>query len=58
MQLKIFINDVLYKTVTVPGEMYNPATFWPQIEADKEAGLLANFGINEGMAIRIEKVSS
>ena len=63
MKVKVFINDTLYKTVTLPTESYNPAFVWPQIQADKEAGLLTQFGVppNFGpedgkFAVRIEKV--
>ena len=59
MKVKIYVNEVLYKTVTIPGETYNPADFWPQIEADKKAGALANFGIKDsGYSVRIEKVAN
>jgi hypothetical protein len=57
MKLKIFVNEVLWKSVTVPGDSYNPAEFWPLIEADKNSGQLANFNLNEdgSYSIRIEK---
>jgi hypothetical protein len=57
MKLKIFVNEVLWKSVTVSGDSYNPATFWPQIEADKQAGLLVNFNLSDegGYSVRIEK---
>ena len=56
MQLKIYINDKLYKTVTVETETYDPNDFWPQIKADKEAGLLNSFDIAERMKIEFRKV--
>lgn len=56
MQVKIFINNKLYKTVTVDGNTYEPNTYWPQIRADKEAGLLNSFNVNETMAVRFEAV--
>jgi hypothetical protein len=56
MQVNIFINDKLYKTVTVPGETYSPNEFYPQIQADKEAGLLATYNVTERLSIRYEKV--
>jgi hypothetical protein len=56
MQIKIFINDKLYKTVTVEGEKYDPNSFWPQIKADKEAGLLNSFNIAERMKIEYRRV--
>lgn len=56
MQVKIFINEKLYKTVTVAGTTYEPGTFWAQIFADKEAGLLNSFNIAENMSIRYETI--
>ena len=56
MKVKIYINDKLYKTETVTGESYNPGFIWPQIQADKDAGLLTTFANPDGtLAIRIEK---
>ena len=57
MKLKIFVNDVLFKTVTVPGDSYNPAAFWPDIEQAKASGELANFNLNAdgSYSVRIEK---
>ena len=56
MQLKVFINNKLYKTVTVPGNTYNPNFIWPEIEADRDSGLLTTFNLNKGLSIRYEKV--
>ena len=56
MQIKIFINDKLYKTVTVEGTKYNPADYWPQMQADRDAGLLNSYNIQNGMSVRIEPV--
>ena len=56
MQVNIFINNKLYKTVSVPGETYNPSEFWAQIHADKESGLLSTFNVDERLSIRYEKV--
>ncbi len=55
MQLKVYINDKLYKTITVPGKTYDPKIVWPHIKADKEAGLLNDFGVTQKMVVRIEK---
>jgi len=55
MQIKIYINDKLYKTVTVQGDKYEPADYWPQIEADKAAGLLNQFNIAESMKVEFRK---
>ncbi len=57
MQIKVFINDKLYKTVTVPGTTYNPNFIWPEIEADRDSGLLNSFDLNKGLKIRYEKVA-
>jgi hypothetical protein len=56
MQLKIYINDKLYKTVPLTEEKYEPADYWPQISADKAAGLLNSFNIAEGMKVEFRKV--
>jgi hypothetical protein len=56
MQLNVFINNKLYKTVTVPGNSYDPSFIWPEIEADRDSGLLTTFDLNKGLAIRYEKV--
>jgi hypothetical protein len=56
MQVKIFINDKLYKTVTVEGNKYDPADYWAQMQADKEAGLLNSFNIQEKMAVSFQPV--
>jgi len=58
MQVNIFINNKLYKTVTVQGDTYSPNEFWPQIQADKEAGLLAVYNIEQGISLRFEKSQS
>ena len=60
MKLKIYINDKLYKTVTLPedAETYDPSDYWPQINADKEAGLLDSFNIADNMKIEFRKTSS
>lgn len=56
MQIKIFINDKLYKTVTVDSDKYEPALFFKQINLDKEAGLLNPFNIAQGMKVEFRKV--
>jgi hypothetical protein len=57
MQLKVFINDKLYKIVTVTEDTYNPNFIWPEIEADRDSGLLTTFNLNKGLSIRYEKVA-
>ena len=55
MKLNVYINDQFYKAVEVAGDSYNPNFIYPQIVADKEAGLLDAFGIEDHLSIRIEK---
>jgi len=57
MQLKIFINDKLYKTVTVEDKNYNPSMFWPQIKADRDSGLLNQYNIQESMKLEFRVVN-
>jgi hypothetical protein len=56
MKLKIYINDKLYKTVTVKGDSYNPMFIWPEVLADRDCGLLASYAIGKGIHLRFEKV--
>ena len=55
MKIAIYINDKLYKTFTVESETYDPNQFWPQIKADKEAGLLNSYNVAETMKIEYRK---
>ena len=56
MQLKIYINDKLWKTVEIFGNKYDPNSFWPQIQADRDAGLLNSYGVQDRLALRFEPV--
>ena len=56
MQLKIYINDKLYKTVPLATPKYEPGQYWAQIFADREAGLLNSFNVAETMSVRYEVV--
>ena len=56
MKIAIYINDKLYKNVTVESDTYDPNQFWPQIKADKEAGLLDSYNVAETMKIEYRKV--
>ena len=56
MQVKIYINDILYRTVTVEGDSYNPNQYWDQINQDKAAGLLDSYGIDNKFGVRFEPV--
>lgn len=58
MKINIFINEKLYKTITVEGDSYDPMSIYPQIEADKTSGLLDMFNITEQLSIRVEKVKT
>jgi hypothetical protein len=58
MKINIFINDKLYKTLTVNGDNYNPMNIYPQIESDKQSGLLHSFNIDEQLKIKVEKVKN
>lgn len=56
MQLKIYINDKIWKTVTLETETYEPNDFWPLIQAEKEQGLLDDFNLESGMKVEFRKV--
>ena len=56
MKLKIYINNKLYKTITVEGTSYDPRFIWPEIQADRDSGLLASFDLDKGLNVRYEKV--
>lgn len=56
MQLKIYINNKLYKTVPLTNPKYEPGEYWAQIFADREAGLLNSFNVAETMSVRYEVV--
>ena len=57
MQLKVYINNKLYKTVTVEGDSYDPSFIWPEIETDRDSGMLMSYDLGKGLAIRYEKVA-
>ena len=57
MQVKIYINDKLYRTVTVDDDKeYAPNDYWHQIDADKAAGLLESYNIENKFGVRFEPV--
>jgi hypothetical protein len=58
MKLKIYINNKLYKTVTLENDSYDPGFIWPQIQADRDSGLLASFDLTKGLSVRYEKVDN
>ena len=51
MQIKIFINEKLWKTVTVEGTKYQPNQFNAQIQAEKDAGLIKKSEAEKSTAI-------
>jgi hypothetical protein len=57
MQLQIYINNKLYRTVTLETESYRPDFIWPEIQADRDSGMLTSFDLSKGLAIRYEKVA-
>ena len=57
MLLRIYINDRLYKTITVDSDRYDPKVIYEEIMIDKQSGLLSSFHLENGMAIRYEKVA-
>jgi hypothetical protein len=58
MKINVYLNEQFYKSYNLGDqEVYNPKTISDVILADKEAGKISSaFKINEGIAIRIEKV--
>ena len=56
MQVKIFINEKLYKTVTVEGTQYDPNKYWGQILEDKESGALASYNVDQQLSVKFEPV--
>ena len=56
MKLKIYINNKLYKTITLETDSYDPRFIWPEIQADRDSGLLASFNLDKGLNVRYEKV--
>lgn len=56
MQVKIYINDKLYRTVTVDDERYDPNQYWEQIQIDRDAGVLDTYNIQNRFGVRFEPV--
>ena len=57
MQIQILINDIIYKTVTIEGDSYQPGDYWAQINSDKANGLLQSFNIENGLKIEFRTLS-
>jgi len=56
MQVNIYIQDQLYKTVDVAGDSYNLGEIMSLVEIDKSQGLLSRFDESKGLGIRVEPV--
>jgi hypothetical protein len=56
MKLEIYINDKLWKSVTIDGDSYQPNEYWAQINLEKSQGMLSSFNIDEVMKIEFRKV--
>jgi hypothetical protein len=56
MQVNIYIQNQLYKTVDIDGDSYNLGEIMSLVEVDKQQGLLARFDQTKGLAIRVEPV--
>ena len=56
MQVEILINDKIYKTVTVEGTSYQPRDYWPQINRDRDNGLLTSFNVENGLKVEFRPV--
>ena len=56
MQLEIYINEKLWKTVTLANENYQPAEYWLQITNERQQGLLSSYNLDQGMKIDFRKV--
>jgi hypothetical protein len=57
MKLKVYLNNKLYKTYTLPGDAYDPGMIWTEIQIDRDSGLLTSYDLSKGINVRYEKVS-
>ena len=57
MQIQILINEIIYKTITIEGDTYQPGDYWAQITSDKANGLLRSFNIENGLKIEFRTLS-
>lgn len=59
MKINVYLNEQFYKAIDLGDRaVYDPKTITDLILADKENNTLdAKFNINQGMRIKIEKVS-
>lgn len=56
MKLEIYINNKLWKTVTLESDSYQPNEYWAQINLEKSQGLLSSFNVDQVMKIEFRKV--
>ena len=56
MQLEIYINEKLWKTVTLESENYQPSDYWMQINHEKQQGMLSSFNLDQGIKIDFRRV--
>ena len=54
MNYSVFVNDQLFKTVTT-SDGYNYVEIVKEVMAAKDAGGLDGFGLDNGLAIRVEQ---
>jgi hypothetical protein len=57
MQIKVYINNQLYKTIPTTESQYDPKPIWIQLQTDKSSGLLSAYNVDKEFNIRIEKVN-
>ena len=57
MKLEIYINDKLWKSVTLEDESYQPADYWLQINYEQKQGLLSSFNLEQGLKVEFRKVA-
>ena len=55
MKINIYINDKFYKSFPTTETEYSPKEYMMQVQADKAAGLLSQFNVEEECRVRIEK---
>jgi len=57
MKINLYVNDKLYKTVTVQGNSYKHSEYIAHIQEDQKSGLLQKYDIgpDDQLKIRVEK---
>ena len=56
MQVNIYIQDQLYKTVDVAGDSYNLGEIFAIIDVDKSQGLLESFDQTRSLDVKLVPV--